>query len=391
MASIYARQKNAEGKWRYIRVNIGPGRRPADLGGPFYLRVTIDGREQWVSVGDTLDIAREEAKKYQATLEAEANGLVVENDSANRLRTKIEAFNAETKANKAYKTALAYANTLRYFAQSCKRLNVEDIKREDLLTFKTHLRNEKLSERSIYNNFLNTMVFLKWCGVNAGVKKNDWPPLPEREPEEYSDEELVALLNAADNEKKVQLSKHARGLSKLPHWGSERLLLNSFLCTGLRSGELAHLTYGDIDFKHSVWTVAPKDGWKAKTTKSQRDVPVPAWLTKKIHDRMIAGNRQKSDLIFPNGEDRTDEKLLKVVKRVAKRAKVTGRVDDHKFRSTAITRWLRDGNSVADVMAWVGHTSLDTILRYAAKVNVRKAETLKKAANTFAQFASVGD
>ena len=391
MASIYSRQKNEKGKWRYVRVNIGPGRRPADLGGPFYLRVTINGKEQWVSAGETLDTAREEAKKHDATEEAVANGVTVESEAANRLRSKIDAYNVEIKANKAHKTALAYANSLLYFSQSCKRVNVEDIKRQDVLDFKLHLRNEKLSDRSVYNNFLNVMVFLKWCGVNAGVKKNDWPAKPEREPEEYSDEELVALLNAADNTENLKISKHARGLSKLSHWSSERLLLNSFLCSALRSGEMAHLTYGDIDFKHSVWTVAPKDVWKTKTTKSQRDVPVPPWLTKKLHDRMIAGNRQKADLIFPTAEGKPDLKLLKVVKRVAKRAKLSGRVDDHKFRSTAITRWLRDGNSVADVMSWVGHTSLDTILRYAAKVNVRKAETLKKAANTFAQFASVGD
>jgi len=50
--------------------------------------------------------------------------------------------------------------------------------------------------------------------------------------------------------------------------------------------------------------------------------------------------------------------LLRIVKRVGKRAGLTGiRVDDHRFRSTAITRWLREGNSVPDVMAWVGHKS----------------------------------
>ncbi len=343
MPSIYSRQKNEEGKWRYVRVKTGPGRRPADLTGPFYLRVTKEGRAQWIFAGDTLDIAREEAKQHDATEEAVANGVAVENEAGNRLRAKVEAFNAETKANKAYKTALAYA------------------------------------------------VFLKWCGVNAGVKKNDWPAKPEREPEEYSDEELVALLNAADNEENLHLPKHSRGLAKLPHWGSERLLLNSFLCSALRSGEMAHLTYANIDFKHSVWSVVSKDGWKTKTQKSQRDVPIPGWLTKKIHERMVAGNRQKADLIFPTAEGKPDLKLLKVVKRVAKRAKLGGRVDDHKFRSTAITRWLRDGCSVQDVMSWVGHTSLDTILRYAAKVNVRKAETRKRAENTFALFASVGD
>jgi hypothetical protein len=91
MPSIYSRQKNNEGKWRYVRVKTGPGRRPAHLDGPFYLRVTIDAREQWVSAGDTLEDAKQEAGKYKAMLEAEASGLVVEKEATNRLCTKIEA------------------------------------------------------------------------------------------------------------------------------------------------------------------------------------------------------------------------------------------------------------------------------------------------------------
>jgi integrase len=396
MPSIYSRQKNEQGKWRYVRVKTGPGRRPADLDGPFYLRVTTDGREQWVSVGDTLEDAKQEAGKHKAMLEAEASGLVVENEAANRLRTRIEAYNAETKANKARKTGLAYANTLRYFTESCHKTYVEDITREDMLAFKTHLRHEKLSDGSIYNNFLNTMVFLKWCGVKVGVKKYDWPPQPEREPEEYSEDELTALLNAADAEADPQALKSPRHERSQP---DERLVINSFLCSALRAGELSHLTYGNIDFQHSVWTVVPKtlrlqenvNRWKPKTKTSQRDVPVPAWLTEKIYKRMMDGDHQKSDLIFPSRDGKPDRKLLNVVKRVAKRAKVTGRVDDHKFRSTAITRWLRNGNTVPDVMAWVGHVKPETILRYAAKVNIRKAENRKRADGAFAQFAGVGD
>lgn len=76
--------------------------------------------------------------------------------------------------------------------------------------------------------------------------------------------------------------------------------------------------------------------------------------------------------------------VLRIVKRAAKRAGLTDiRVDDHKFRSTAITRWLREGNSVPDVMAWVGHNSPTTILRYAAKVKLEKPETQQKAHSPF--------
>ncbi len=387
MASIYSRQKNEEGKWRYARVNMGRGRRPADLTGPFYLREAAGGRTQWLQAGDTLEEARQESEKHEAQKFAAASGLTAAGAS-NRLTTKIALFNAETEANKAPKTALAYANALRYFTQCCKRVNIEDITRDDMLTFKTHLRNEKLSGRSVYNDFLYVMIFLKWCNVKPGVKKNDWPACPEREPEEYTEDEIRALLSAAHSQidpTKLQSPKHE------PSQTDERLLLNCFLCTALRHGEMAHLVYGDIDFRNSVWTVQPKENWKTKTEGSQRDVPVPSWLTKKLFKRMLDGNHQKSDLIFPSRNGYPDRWLLKVVKRVAKRAKVTGRVDDHKFRATAITRWLRDGVAPQDVMAWVGHKKLDTILRYAAKVNVRKAETLRKASRTFAQFANVGD
>jgi integrase len=406
MPSIYARQKNEEGKWRYIRVNVGPGRRPIDLTGPFFLRVKDNGHSQWLPAGDSIDEAKEAAERHEAVREAVSlaakSGLVVESGNASRLSAKIATFLAETKANKARKTHLAYANAMRYFTQSCKRTNIEDIKREDMLAFKTHLRDEGLSETSVYNNFLYVMIFLKWCGTRAGIKKNDWPPKPEREPEEYSDEEITKLLAAADTEN-IKPTSPRRERS---HQGEERLLLNSFLCSAMRSGELEHLTYGDIDFKNSVWTVQPKTNWKTKTPGSQRDVPIPEWLTKKIHKRMTDGSHQRSDLIFPSRDGKPDRKLLNVVKRVAVRAgllKVVGkhangmpilagmRVDDHKFRSTAITRWLRDGVAPQDVMAWVGHKKLDTILRYAAKVNVRKAETRKKAEKTFAQFANVGD
>jgi hypothetical protein len=59
--------------------------------------------------------------------------------------------------------------------------------------------------------------------------------------------------------------------------------------------------------------------------------------------------------------------------------------------SVAITRWLRAGNTVIDVMSWVSHANPETILRYAAKVKIRHAETCKKAESAFTEFANVGD
>jgi len=42
-------------------------------------------------------------------------------------------------------------------------------------------------------------------------------------------------------------------------------------------------------------------------------------------------------------------------------------------------------------MKWVGHNHPTTILRYAAKVNVRNPEVHNRATRAFAQFEGIGD
>jgi integrase len=80
-----------------------------------------------------------------------------------------------------------------------------------------------------------------------------------------------------------------RGVSRKPgEKRDDRLLLWSFLKSGLRDGELQHLSYGDIDVRHSLWIVRPKEAHNLKTRESQRRMPVGEWLTKKIVDRKEA-------------------------------------------------------------------------------------------------------
>ena len=390
MASIYIRTRarrtaaeqwtpDPKAPWRYIALwSEGQrGRIQDNLNRPPYYTRKDGG---WKPLaGDTLDAAKESLKQIAAVDEAVAKGVrVVEEGNGTALSQAIAAYLEETQSNKSHKTWLAYKNSLNFFTDFAtgRIRQVQDVQRSTMLAFKTYLKNQDLSARSIYNNFLNVMVFFKWAGVKTGVRQGDWPNKPEREPEAYEESEVKALLTAANPE--------------------ERLLLRAFLCSGLRSGEIANLTYGDIRFinsKDSIWTVRPKAGWNPKTKNSARDVPVSCGsLTSQIRERMEKQSKKKTDLIFPNGLGQPNHHMLRIVKRVALRAGLTSiRVDDHKFRSTTITLWLRDGIPPQDVMSWVGHGNLDTILRYAAKLNVRKPATFQKAGAPLAQFDGVGD
>jgi hypothetical protein len=187
--SIYNRQKqtSANGK-EYIgrALAFAPGQRGAISDTceqpPFYIR-DQRGDKQWIRLeARTLADAKVEAEKQQRILQALARGVEIaqaNDDDKQRLTNQVAVFLAETEANKSLATWAAYNRSLELFLESCKRLNVSDVKREDLLQFKTYLKKKEFSGRTVYNNFLNVCIFLAWAKHPAeglGIKKGDWPP-----------------------------------------------------------------------------------------------------------------------------------------------------------------------------------------------------------------------
>jgi integrase len=396
--TIYNRQKltSKSGK-EYIgyAVAFTPGQRGAIPAAnevpPFYVREQRNGDTTWTRLqARTLQESKAEALQAQAVREATASGIEVVqpgDENKERLTVKVAAYLAEVEANKSPATWKAYRRSTELFMESCKKQNVGDVVRTDMLHFKTYLKKQEFAGRTLYNHFLNIAIFFVWAKGKEdtlGLNENDWPEKPERDPEAYTEEEIKSLLETA--------AGTFHGLKrKKGEKNDDRLLLNAFLNSGLRDGELSHLTYGDIDTKHSIWKVRAKEEHELKTTGSRRDVPVGEWLTAKIVERKKTDGRQDTDLIFPSTQGGVDTHLIRITQRIAELAGVSGRVDNHKFRATAITTWLRDGNTIFDVMEWVGHESTATLERYAAKLKLENPENRRKATRAFDKYAMVGD
>ena len=340
---------------------------------PFYVREQKGRRTDWIRLdAQTFDEAKAEAEKMQAAVQARQAGVDVVDDSEDRerLAAKIKAYLAEIEANKSKATLRAYRLSLEMFQESCKRAKIADVCREDMLAFKTYLKSKELHSRSVYNRFLNVTIFFVWArgAQNAlGLKKNDWPPKVEREPEAYTEDELKSMLAAAEKD--------------------EALLIQCYLSSGLRNRELMHLTYDAVDPRTSIWTIQPTGNHSLKTKSAQRFVTVGDWLTQKVMDKKQEDGAKGSDLIFPSPMHGTvNNHIIRVIRKVAKKAGIEGRVDVHKFRATAITMWLRSGLTVPETMALVGHSTPDTILRYAEKVNLAKKENRERVAAPFNGF-----
>ncbi len=95
-----------------------------------------------------------------------------------------------------------------------------------------------LSNRTSLTKLNVVVQWLKANGITGLLTRRDWPRYVEREPETYSVEELERFLAACDP--------------------FEQAVFEFFWMSGLRDGEVQHVTRADIDLKEQVVKVTEK-------------------------------------------------------------------------------------------------------------------------------------
>ena len=326
------------------------GRQERHPEGAYYLEWRENGRRVRLSVGKDPADASARRQRKESELNALNNGIAVvpENgdDGHRSLAAAVAEYLEETTLTKKPKTLAAYTKALAYFQESCPKLFLEDIERKDLLKFCAFLRDEKdQAPRSCWNKFANVMSFLKANGIRGLVKKNDWPRYTEEEPEMYEQDELDKLFKAGDAE--------------------ERLWYEFFLMTGMREQEVMYTYWSDVNLAHATVHVSHKAdrGWTPKAYK-EREIPIPAKLVKSLKAWKSKANKTCS-LVFPTAGCNPKLDFLDCLKAVAKRAKLDQ--DNfwlHKFRATFATRCLWAGVDLRTVQQWLGHSDMESTMRY---------------------------
>jgi integrase/recombinase XerD len=139
--------------------------------GAYYLEWREGAKRVRLSVGKDAVDADNRRKRKAAELNAVNEGAaVVTADGTRSLVALVAEYLEETKLTKKPKTLAAYGTALRYFLESCHKLNIEDVDRKDLLKFSAFLRDVKdQAPRSVYNKFENLMSFLKANGIRGLV------------------------------------------------------------------------------------------------------------------------------------------------------------------------------------------------------------------------------
>ena len=125
------------------------------------------------------------------------------------------------------------------------------------------------------------------------------------------------------------------------------------------------MSQADVNFAHATVRVShkPDRGWTPKAYK-EREIPIPAKLA-----ASLKAWKSKADkacpLVFPTAGCRPKLNFLDDLKTVAERA---GLNKDgfwlHKFRATFATRCLWAGVDLRTVQLWLGHSDIESTMRY---------------------------
>jgi integrase/recombinase XerD len=386
--SIYTRQKNDQGRWRYTRINTGRGRRPAKLQGTFYLRhTTPEGKQTFTPAGDNFDAAIASADTLRVALEAQARGLTVAelddltNASRIPIRVAVETY-LEQKKNKARKTVAQYRLTLNEFVDSLqgKLRFMDEITDDTLRLYKKFLESKGFAGKTVDTRLNITYFMLKKNGVKSRLPKDEMPTVEEENAVPYTEEDLKAVFAKMDAE--------------------EQIRYKFFLGTACRDKEVTFAAWQDIDFAKGTYHIRRKEdvGFTPKSHES-RTVPLPASLVTLLKARHK--NPAHPRWIFVNEDGRPDNHFLRKLKRIALRAglncgqcktiitkgkydrkrevEVTCKTDPvcehwylHRLRKTCATRWQENGIPVRTIQVWLGHKNLETTMLYLGVTDVEK-------------------
>ena len=386
--SLYTREKNTDGAWRYKRVKEGRGVKTGDLAAPFFARPSVNGKQVWKSLSSrTFREAKEEAGHLTVALDAQAKGLTVAEaealTNANRIpiKTAVHTY-LEQKSGKAKKTVAQYRLTLNEFIEALggKVRFLDEITEEVLRRYKKFMVDQGYAGKTIDTRLNIVFFLLKKNGIAARIPRDEMPVVEEEVAVPYTDEELKRLFAAMDEEETVRYK--------------------FFLGTGCRDKEVTFAAWSDIDFDKKTYHVRRKEDvhFTPKSHES-RTIPLPDSLVALLKARRK--NAPHARWIFVNEEGRPDNHFLRKLKAIAKRAGLNcgqcrttiteGKYDKrkrvevsckdrpvcqhfylHRFRKTCASRWEQHGVPIRTIQYYLGHKNLETTMIYLGVTNAEK-------------------
>jgi integrase len=365
--------------WKIVQdMVIVDGRKETHEEGAYYL--LING--QWVKTGDNAQDAANQQKKRLAQHQYEkATGEAFpQPETGELLADAAEAFLADLELKVASrarrpKTLEASRLAITEFVTQCGLKRVTDVTDAAITRHMAWCveNSPTNSARTAANKFLLILQFLKHTGHVPAVREGktsrplglkDAPKFTESEVEIYTPEELAKFFFICTSR--------------------ENAIFATFLHSGLREQELATPRPKDciLDGPTPCLKVVERPEYNFIPKAYQiRDVLIDPGLAMTLREWLKAHN---SVLVFPSEFGGVDGHLLRLCKRVAKRAGLDPAASYlHKFRASFACHCLHRGMDIETLREQMGHRDTESLMRYIKAL--RKPERAEKVAQIWAE------
>ncbi len=247
--------------------------------------------------------------------------------------------------------------------------NIQEIKKEHLLSAFSSVRYKGLKPTSIQNVWIAMRSFFAWAEKELSLKRVDkgipLPKAPEPIIKPFSENEIKRLLSACNNTKRATTSSNRKNFSmKRPTSLRDKAIILVLLDTGLRVSELTRLTLSDIDLESGQIVVKPFGAGK----KSKPRTVFIGNLSRSSLWRYLTGKDiNPHDYVFTSKDNRPMDRhsIRKLLVYLGEKAELQS-VYPHRFRHTFAIQYLRNGGDIYTLQRILGHSSLEMVKRYLA-------------------------
>jgi integrase/recombinase XerD len=244
----------------------------------------------------------------------------------------------------ARRTAVGYSRTL---SIALRRMRKFCPTPQDIRKFMLWMHEKNYSYSHIVNTSLTLEHYARFKGMEIALGR---PRKPKRIVQNVLSESEISRL--------IQASKTTR----------EKAIISLLAYSGIRNSELCGIRRKDVDLGDNRLKIL---GGK---NKKDRIANISAECTKVLIDYLSVCHRRPDDFLFTTvekGGQLADNDLRKIVRVLARRAKIGRRVFPHLLRHSLATNLLNRGASLIMIKDQLGHAFIDTTMVYVKSMPFR--------------------
>lgn len=247
---------------------------------------------------------------------------------------------------------------------------IGNLKRFYISSYKKHLINEKYKINTI-NKKINSLHSFNLFLIKSSMMKEKVVDIKRDKIKiAQGSEKLVEVLSNDEIEKILFYIEDDTRVSQ-----RDKMIILLLLYTGIRVTELVNIKISSINFLSNHLEVMGKGG-------KYREVPLKPEAAKAVKE-YLEGERAKSRfkeseylIVTQRNTKAHRDAILKRVKSIGRELGI--KIYNHKFRHTFCTMLIRKGVPITTVSAIVGHSSIDTTVKFYTNVSRKdKSDAVK--------------